>query len=155
MCPIACGSSIMFFFYASKNFNKFIKLILSDSIFSTMHVCRFGHVWLFQLCATPWISGSSAHQGPLSMGFPRQEYWSGLPFPTPGDRPHPGIKPVSLVSLALAGGFFTTEPPVLLPLYLSWGWFHRHFKDGLCAGDSLRMRSPRSRPWDKSVSASK
>ena len=44
MCPIACGSSIMFFFYASKNFNKFIKLILSDSIFSTMHVCRFGHV---------------------------------------------------------------------------------------------------------------
>ena len=45
------------------------------------------------------------------MGFPRQEYWSGLPFPTPGDLPHPGIKPVSLVSLALAGGVFTTEPP--------------------------------------------
>ena len=42
------------------------------------------------------------------MGFPRQEYWSGLPFPSPGDFPDPGIKPTSL---ALAGGFFTTGPP--------------------------------------------
>jgi len=42
-------------------------------------------------------------------GFPRQEYWSGLPFPSPGDLPDPGAKPVSP---ALAGGFFTTEPPV-------------------------------------------
>ena len=47
-------------------------------------------------------------QAPLSMGFPRQEYWTGLPFPTPGDLPDPGIKPASLVSPALAGGFFTT-----------------------------------------------
>ena len=45
------------------------------------------------------------------MGFPWQEYWSGLPFPSPGDLPNPGIKPVSLVSPALAGGFFTTWPP--------------------------------------------
>ena len=50
-------------------------------------------------------------QAPLSMEFFRQEYWSGLPFPTPGARPDPGIKPVSLVSPALAGGFFTTVPP--------------------------------------------
>jgi len=42
------------------------------------------------------------------MGFPRQEYWSGLPFPSPGDLPDAGIKPVSLVSPALAGGFFST-----------------------------------------------
>ena len=42
------------------------------------------------------------------MGFPRPEYWSGLPFPSPGDLPDPGIKSTSL---ALAGGFFTTEPP--------------------------------------------
>ena len=42
------------------------------------------------------------------MGFPRQEYWSGLPFPAPGDLPDPGIEPVSP---ALAGGLFTTEPP--------------------------------------------
>ena len=43
------------------------------------------------------------------MGFPKQKYWSGLPFPTPGDRPDPGIEPVSLVSPALAGGFFTAS----------------------------------------------
>jgi len=42
------------------------------------------------------------------MGFPRQEYWSGLPFPSPGDLPNPGIKPAFP---ALGGGFFTTEPP--------------------------------------------
>ena len=46
----------------------------------------------------------------------RQEYWSGLPFPLPGDLPDPGIEPASLVSPALAGGFFTTEPPRKLPL---------------------------------------
>ena len=45
------------------------------------------------------------------MRFPRQEYWSGLPFPSPGDLPDPGIEPASPVSPALAGGFFTTEPP--------------------------------------------
>ena len=55
--------------------------------------------------ATPW---TVAHQAPLLMGFPRQEYWSGLPFPSPGDLPDPGIEPASA---ALAGGFFTTEPP--------------------------------------------
>ena len=49
-----------------------------------------------------------AHQAPVSMGFPRQEYWSELPFPSPGDLPNPGIKPASS---ALADGFFTTEPP--------------------------------------------
>ena len=48
-------------------------------------------------------------QVPLSMGFSRQEYWSGLPFPSPGDRPNPEIKPMYLTSLALAGGFFTTS----------------------------------------------
>ena len=48
---------------------------------------------------------------PLSMGFPRLEYWSGLPFPPPGNFPNPGIKPGSPVSLVLAGGFFTTELP--------------------------------------------
>ena len=50
-------------------------------------------------------------QAPLAMGFPRQEYWSGLPFPIPGDLPDPGIEPMSPVSPALAGGFFTTVPP--------------------------------------------
>ena len=50
----------------------------------------------------------AAHQAPLSMGFPRQEYWTGLLFSSPGDFPNPGIEPVSPV---LAGRFFTTELP--------------------------------------------
>ena len=49
------------------------------------------------------------HQAPLSMGFSRQEYWSGLPFPPPGDPPDPGIKPGFLMSSALAGWFFITS----------------------------------------------
>ena len=52
-----------------------------------------------------------SHQAPLSMGFSRQEYWSGLPFPPPGYLPKPGIEPTSLASPTLAGGFFTTVPP--------------------------------------------
>ena len=57
---------------------------------------------------------TAAHQAPLFMGFSRQEFWSGLPFPPPGDLPDPGIKPMSsavLASLALAGRILTTEPP--------------------------------------------
>ena len=57
------------------------------------------------LFVTLW---TEAHQAPLSMGFPRQEYWSGLLLPSPGDLPNPGIDPT--IS-CLAGGFFTTEPP--------------------------------------------
>ena len=65
-----------------------------------------------KLCLTLlWPHGLTAHQASLSMGFPRQEYWSGLPFPSPGDLPNPVIKPTSL---ALAGGFFTAEPPAKL-----------------------------------------
>ena len=59
-----------------------------------------------RLFATPW---TVAHHAPLSMGFPRQEYWSGVPFPPPGDLPNPGIKPGSLVSLAFGSIFFTTS----------------------------------------------
>ena len=61
-----------------------------------------------RLCA---ILQTVAHQTPLSLEFSRQEYWSAMPFPTPEDPPDPGIEPRSPVSLALAGGFFTTEPP--------------------------------------------
>ena len=64
---------------------------------------RFSRARLF---VTPW---TVAHQAPPSMGFPRQEYWSGLPFPSPGDLPHPGIEPVSFMSPALACGFFTSS----------------------------------------------
>ena len=66
-------------------------------------VCVLSPVWLF---GTAW---TVAHQAPLSMGFPRQEYWSGLPFPSPKDLPDQGIKLISPVSHALGGRFFTTE----------------------------------------------
>ena len=65
-------------------------------------VKSLGCVWLF---ATPW---TIAHQVPLSMGFSRQEYWSGLPFLSPWDFPDPGIEPRSL---ALQADAFTSEPP--------------------------------------------
>ena len=61
-----------------------------------------------QLFAAPW---TAVLQAPLSMGFSGKNTWSGLPLPTPGDLPDPGIKPLSLVSPELAGGFFTTVPP--------------------------------------------
>ena len=74
--------------------------------YDAMHACMdaqlLSHVQLF---ATPW---TIAHQAHLSMEFSRQEYWSGLPFPPPGDLPDPGVEPTSP---ALAGGFFTAEPP--------------------------------------------
>ena len=54
-------------------------------------------------------------QAPLSMGFSRQEYWSGLQFPSPGDLPNPGINPDILTSPALANGFFTTHATLVLP----------------------------------------
>ena len=60
--------------------------------------------------ATPWTTWTLARQAPLSMEFSRQEYWSRLPFPTPGNLPDSGIKAPSLASPALAGGFFTTAP---------------------------------------------
>ena len=61
---------------------------------------------------TPW---TAACLGLLSMGFTRQEYWSGLPFPPPGDLPEPGIQPASST---LAGGFFSIEPWINLFLFL-------------------------------------
>ena len=59
-----------------------------------------------RLCATLW---TVVYQAPLSMGFSRQEYWSGLPFPSPGGLPGLGIEPISLMSPALASRFFTTR----------------------------------------------
>ena len=63
----------------------------------------FSHVQLF---VTVW---TAACQAPLSVGFSRQEYWSVLPCPPPEDLPDPEIKLISLMSPALAGGFFTTS----------------------------------------------
>ena len=75
---------------------------MSAVILRACVLSRFSGVWLF---VTPL---AVARQAPLSTGFPRQEYWSGLPYPPPGDLPGPGIEPVSPV---LAGTFFTAEPP--------------------------------------------
>ena len=81
-------------------FSSFWTIPVSKCVLS-----HFSHVQLFAILWTV------AHQTPLSMGFSRQEYWSGLPFPTPGDLPNPRIKPVSHVScLGRQGGrFFTTS----------------------------------------------
>ena len=72
----------------------------------------FGYVWLF---ATLW---TVAYQGPLSMGFSRQEYWSRLSCPPPGDLPNPEIEPASLMSPALAGTFFTTSATWEAPYFM-------------------------------------
>ena len=69
-----------------------------------------------RLFVTPW---TAAHQAALSMGFSRQEYWSGLLCQPTGDLPHPRTEPTSLSSPALAGGFFTTElpgKPLMMPM---------------------------------------
>ena len=81
--------------------------------------CVFSHSH-GPLSVTP---GTAAHQAPLSVGFSRQEHWTGLPFPPPGGFPDPGIEPAtpaSPVSPALAAGLFTSAPPgkpgLILPL---------------------------------------
>ena len=83
----------------------------------SLHLCTSGYsvsqalvTGCAQSCATLCDLVTVARQAPLSMGFSRQEYWSGLPFPPPGSLPDPRIQLQSPVSSALAGGFFTTEP---------------------------------------------
>ena len=85
------------------------------------------YVWLV---ATTW---TAARQAPLSVGFSRQKYWSGLPCPSPGDLPDPGIEPASPESSASTGGLFTTVPPgkpwkpqrgLLAPLWSSFTSFY-------------------------------
>ena len=74
-----------------------------------------GAMCLVCLFVIPWPVG---RQASLSMGFFRQEHWSGLPFPPPGDLPDPGIELASPTSSALASGFFTTEPPGKAHIYI-------------------------------------
>ena len=70
------------------------------------YACMLSHFSCAWLPMTLW---TVAHQASLSMGFSRQEYWSGMPCPPPGDLPNPGIEPMSLMSPELAGRFFTTS----------------------------------------------
>ena len=80
--------------------------------FNTIHLNVCMHA---QLCPTLCNPIDYSHQAPLSMGFPRQEYWSGLLFPSPGDLPDPGIELVSLMSPALAGRLITTRATWEIP----------------------------------------
>ena len=80
----------------------FTHYLLSTAL-NTCRLSYFGHVQLF---VTLW---TVTLQAPLSMGFSRQEHWSGLPCPSSADLPNPGIEPTSLMSPALAGSFFTTS----------------------------------------------
>ena len=75
------------------------------TIVNNVHACSLAQS--VQLFATPW---TATHHAPLLMTFSRQEYWSGLPFPTPKDLPNPGIEPMSPVSPILAAGFCTRTP---------------------------------------------
>ena len=82
--------------------------VISEMIKEIGHYMCVYMLSRFQLFVTPW---TVAYQTPLSMEFSRQECWSGLPFPSAGDLPHPWIVPTALASPALAGGFFTAKPP--------------------------------------------
>ena len=95
LCPKESNTIYLFLFSE-------VSLNLQDLVPVSV-LSPFSHVQLF---ATLW---TVAHQAPLSTGFSRQEYWSGLPFPSPGDLPDPGIEPTSFMPLTLAGGFFTTN----------------------------------------------
>ena len=85
--------------------------------------------WI-RLFATPW---TVAHLAPLSVGFSRQEYWCGLPFPFPGDLPHPGIEPLPP---ALPGEFFTTDSALF---HL---WLPKVLMSGSQTGRGTRKGSP-------------
>ena len=76
-------------------------------LYACMHACM--HAKSLQLCPTLFDPMNCSQQASLSMRFPRQEYWSGLLCPPPGELPDPGIKPTSLMSPALAGESFTSH----------------------------------------------
>ena len=79
--------------------------------FKFLYVCVCMCMYVLLRCGQLFATSQTvARQTPLSVGFSRQEYWSGLPFPTIGDLPNPEIETMSLASPALVGGFFTIEP---------------------------------------------
>ena len=89
-----------------KSLRKFYRKILLLSMFSRSVTSNS--------FATPW---TVACQAPLSMELSKQEYWSGLPFPSPEDLPDPGIKPSSHAVHCITGGFFTADPLLLLRVF--------------------------------------
>ena len=108
----------LYIFFCILLFLLNVTSLSSLCVVGVLHAQSLSHVLLF---VTPW---TIALQDPLSMEFSRQEYWSGLPLPTPRNLPDPGIKPASLASPALTGGFFTTEPPGKPVLLVCIIYFH-------------------------------
>ena len=109
-----------------------------------LHARVFSCVWFF---TTPW---TVACHVPLTMGYSRQDYWNGLPSPPPGDLPDSGIKPASLMSPALAGGFFTTGATweVQKPTWQRWKCWatgHQSQGPGPCDRGKLIPLSPQER----------
>ena len=105
MCyHFSCRTDVHFLYLCRVHFHMpYFFLILGIDLWRVCVLSPFSHV---QLIVTLW---TAAHQALLSMGFSRQEYWSGLPCSPLGDLPNPGIEPASPMSPALAGGFFTTS----------------------------------------------
>ena len=112
----------MNFSFVTTVFKIFINLLIS---------CV--HTQSLQLCLTLW---TVAHKAPLSMGLSRQEYWSGLLCPPPGDLPNPRIKPPFLMSSALASGFFTTCTTWGAPM-ISYQSLKNHWKIAFSLFSSL------------------
>ena len=103
--------SLLYYYYS---YNRSDSSILKFQLWS--HISRESLYCVCAWCQVASVTSNSllwtvAHQAPLPMGFSRQEDWSGLPCPPPGDLPNPGIEPVFPVCPALAGRFSTTEPP--------------------------------------------
>ena len=122
-CPRKCFVILEVYHY-----KPIISSFVRSFIYSYKKLCVcvlscFSRVRLF---ATLWTIG---HQAPLSMGFSRHKYWSGLPFPPPGDLSDSGIKPAYPVSSALTGRFFTTSTTWEARLYLDTA-ICCEFKDG-------------------------
>ena len=92
-----------------RNYKGYIKPFIKDPCLCFL-VCKMGMIVCMQSCLTLVTLWTVAHQVLLSLEFSRQVYWSGLPFPSPGNLPSSGIKCWSPVSHTLEGGFFTTEP---------------------------------------------
>ena len=96
-----------FYIYIIYNYFRSMTISLVQAIFiSLVHACMLSHFSCVQLFVTPW---TVVHQTSLSVGFSRQEYWSGLPCPPAEALPKQGIKPVSLMSPALADELFLTS----------------------------------------------
>ena len=104
-------------------------------------MCMLTHSSHVRLFVTLWMV---ACQAPLSMRFSRQKYWSGLPFPPPGDLPDPMIEHESLMSPVLAGRFFNTSDTWEAPIYIYIYWILHNGLDGkesACSAGGLGLIS--------------